>query len=57
MYTKIEKIYFNLVLIKEMKKTNETVDINIFNSIHKVNLDTVIGYIKDDKKHSFLDEY
>ena len=40
-----------------MKKTNETVDINIFNSIHKVNLDTVIGYIKDDKKHSFLDEY
>ena len=44
-------------LIKEMKKTNETVDINIFNSIHKVNLDTVIGYIKDDKKHSFLDEY
>lgn len=44
-------------LIKELQKTNQTVDINIFNSIHKVNLDTVIGYVKDGQKHSFLDEY
>ena len=30
---------------------------NIFNSIHNINLNTVIGYHKDDMKYNFLDDY
>ena len=44
-------------LIREMKKTNPYVESNIFNSVHGVNLDTVIGYKKDGIEHSFLDDY
>ena len=44
-------------LIKNLKKTNPALDINVFNSIHKVNLETVIGYIQDGNKKSFLDDY
>lgn len=44
-------------LLKELKQTNPLVDINVFSSIHKVNLDTVIGYIKKGRKTNFLDEY
>ena len=44
-------------LIKEMKKTNPNVDVNIFRSAQNVNLDTIYSYIKDGKVHSFLDEY
>lgn len=44
-------------LIAELKKDNPQVDINIFQSVHNVNLDTVIGYHKGDEVHSFLDEY
>ena len=40
-----------------MKKTNPNVESNIFNSVHSVNLDTVIGYKKDGMEHSFLDDY
>ena len=44
-------------LIANLKQTNPSLDINIFNSIHKVNLDTVIGYIQNGKHKNFLDEY
>ena len=44
-------------LLRELRKTNPDVEKNIFTSIHRVNLDTVIGYKKDGKEHSFLDEY
>lgn len=44
-------------LIATLKQTNPSIDWNIFNSIHKVNLDTVIGYIKNGEKKFFLDEY
>ena len=44
-------------LIKEMKKTNPFVESNIFNSVHNVNLDTVIGYKIRGMEHSFLDDY
>lgn len=44
-------------MIKEMKKHNPNVDINIFRSLHKVNLDTIIGYSKEGEYTSFLDEY
>ena len=44
-------------LIKDLKKVNPNVDMNIFKSIENVNLDTVIAYRKNGKMHSFLDEY
>lgn len=44
-------------LVKKFRQTNKMIDINIFNSVGNVNLDTVIGYKKGGKAHSFLDEY
>ncbi len=45
------------MLIKELKKSNPHVDSHIFRSMENVNMDTVLGYKKDGKKHSFLDAY
>jgi len=44
-------------LIKELKKDNDLIDINIFRSFHRVNLNTIIGYTKNGEEVSFLDEY
>lgn len=44
-------------LIKELKKTNKEVEMNIFNSIHNIKLDTLIAYKQNGIEHSFLDEY
>ena len=44
-------------LIKELRSINPNVDRNIFKSLDNINLDCVLGYTKDKKKHSFLDEY
>ncbi|MBS5114309.1 MAG: tRNA 2-thiocytidine biosynthesis protein TtcA [Erysipelotrichaceae bacterium] len=44
-------------LIKQYRKIYPNVDINIFRSIHNINLDTIIGYRKDGIEHSFLDDY
>lgn len=44
-------------LIKKMKRTNPDVEKNIFNSMHNVNLDTVMGYRKKGIRHNFLEEY
>lgn len=44
-------------MIKKLRQTNPTVDMNIFRSVHNVNLNTVIGYHKNDIQHSFLDDY
>ncbi len=44
-------------LIRQMKKNYDNIDINIFNSVHNVNLDTIISYRKGDKFYHFLDEY
>lgn len=44
-------------LIKTLKKTNPNVDKNIFNSIHFVCLDTMVGYKSKGVEHSFLDDY
>jgi len=44
-------------LIKKMKRVNDHVDQNIFISMHNVNMDCVVGYRKDNQKHSFLEEY
>ena len=44
-------------LIKELKKNYDKVDMNIYNSTKKINLDTIISYTKEGKEHNFLDEY
>ncbi len=45
------------VLIKKFRQTNPKIDMNIFRSIHNVNLETIIGYHCDGEQHSFLDDY
>ena len=44
-------------LIKSMKETNPYVESNIFRSMENVNVDAVIAYKSDRKKHHFLDSY
>ena len=44
-------------LIKELKKVNSEVDHNIFKSMENVNLECVLGTIKDGKHQSFLNNY
>lgn len=45
------------MLIQELKKVNDKIDYNIFKSLDNVNLDCILGYNKERKKHSFLDTY
>jgi hypothetical protein len=42
---------------KKLKQINPNVDTNIFRSVHNVNLNTLIGYRKNDIYHNFLDDY
>ena len=44
-------------LIAELKKTNPNIEKSIFNSIHSVCLDTMVGYKSKGEEHSFLDDY
>ena len=44
-------------LIENLKANFANVDINIFRALENVHMDGVIGWKKDDKKHSFLDDY
>lgn len=44
-------------LINNLRLVDPNIDMNIFNSIHNVNLDTVIGYRYMGERHHFLDEY
>ena len=44
-------------LIARLKKVNPYVEGNIFKSVENVNLDACIGYVKDGKRHHFLEEY
>ena len=44
-------------LIKELKKKNENVDINILRSTVEVNVDTLIGYKENENVYKFLDIY
>jgi len=43
-------------LIRQMRRVNPNVEINIFASLHKVNLDTLPGYKTDGEMHSFLEK-
>ena len=44
-------------LISQFRKISPYIDMNIFKSVHNVNLETVIGYHKGSEIHSFLDDY
>lgn len=44
-------------LIENLKSNFVNVDINIFRALENVHMDGVMGWKKDDKKHSFLDDY
>lgn len=44
-------------LIRDLKKTNPNIEKSIFNSIHSVCLDTMVGYKSNGVEHSFLDFY
>lgn len=43
-------------LIRHMRNVNPNVEINLFASLHKVNLDTLPGYKSDGQMHSFLEK-
>lgn len=45
------------LLLKKLKREHKDVEKCIFQSIHMVNLDTVIGYRLDGQEHSFLERY
>lgn len=44
-------------LIKKMKEGYDNIDINIFNSVQNVNLDTIISFRKGDEFHHFLEDF
>ena len=44
-------------LIDSLRKVYPNVDINIFRSVHDVNLNTLIGYHDDTMRYNFLDDY
>lgn len=45
------------LLLERLRKTNPNIEISIFNSIHSVCLDTMVGYKTGDEHHSFLETY
>ena len=44
-------------LLSNLKKDNKDVEKSVFQSLHMVNLETVIGYKMNGNEHSFLDDY
>lgn len=44
-------------LIKQLKKDNKNIEKNIFNSIHNVNVDTMIEYKINEERHNFLEKF
>ncbi|MFV0529404.1 MAG: tRNA 2-thiocytidine biosynthesis TtcA family protein [Lachnospiraceae bacterium] len=44
-------------LIKKLKKENPMIEMNIYNSIHDVNVNTLLGYKLKDAQYSFLEQY
>ena len=44
-------------LIHRLKKDNPLIEKSIFNSIHAVCLDTMVGYKTDGEEHSFLERF
>ncbi len=44
-------------LIRRLKRDNPNIEKSIFNSIHAVRLDTMVGYTFKGEEHSFLERY
>ena len=44
-------------LLRRLKQDNPDIEKSIFNSIHAVSLDTMIGYKTHGELHSFLEGY
>lgn len=44
-------------LIKGLREKNKDIDYNIFKALDNINLNCVLGYKKDKKYKSFLDDY
>ncbi|HHX12097.1 MAG TPA: ATPase, partial [Clostridiales bacterium] len=44
-------------LIKELQKINPYIEMNIFNSVQNVNLNTLISYNNRESSYHFLDDY
>lgn len=44
-------------LITHFREESDLIDKNIFRSVHDINLNTVIGYHKDEMRYNFLDDY
>jgi len=44
-------------LIKKFRQTNPYIDLNIFRSVHDVNLSTIIGYHDKEREYQFLEDY
>jgi tRNA(Ile)-lysidine synthase TilS/MesJ len=44
-------------LIADLHRTNPKVEQNIFNSIHRVQLDTLVGWKQRGEEHSFLEAF
>ncbi len=44
-------------LVNQLRKTYKNTDINIFRAAENVNIDATLGYIKNNIKHHFLEEY
>lgn len=45
------------VLINNLRKVYDKIDVNIYNSTKNVNLNTIISYIQDGEVHHFMDDY
>lgn len=45
------------LLLRQLRKNNPSVDMNIFRSAENVNLRKIISYHDGDRYHSFLDDY
>ena len=45
------------MLIRRLKRDNPLIEKSIFNSIHSVCLDTMVGYKSDGEEHSFLERF
>ena len=44
-------------LIKDLKKVNPKIDVNLFTALQNVNLNCILGWHKDGEKHTFLEDY
>ena len=44
-------------LIRRLKRDNPEIEMNIFNSVHAVNIETFPGFKKNGIKHTYLEEY